>query len=129
MPSINSLEMAAAISSRSDIIIKKSWFTTKAVYTPTQSVVKVHVLEYNPTEGSRLEHLLSLSPSKMAAELRQKGKPVPAAIGNYRLELCLSEDGRFGALQLFRFGDLRNNPICEPRFYAGEDVQCIAQIL
>ena len=48
------LEMAAALSAYQHIEIKKSLFSTKAVYTPTQSQAKPLVLEYTPTEGERV---------------------------------------------------------------------------
>ncbi len=129
MPSIKSLEMAAAVSSHNNITIKKSLFSTKAVYTPTQSPVKVFVLEYAPSEGEHLEHLLSMPLDKMAAEIQQKGKPHGGSIGHYRLEVCLSEDRQFCALQLFRFVDFKNNAVFEPRFYEGKDAETVAQIL
>ncbi len=83
MPSIKSLEMAAAVSSHNNITIKKSLFSTKAVYTPTQSTVKVFILEYTPSEGERLEHLLSMPLDKMAAEIQQKGKVGPSLRGSH----------------------------------------------
>ena len=129
MPSIKNLEMAGAVSAYKNIEIKKSLFSTKAVYTPTQSPVKVMVLEYAPSEGERLERLFSLSPDKMAAEIEQKGKPQPAAIGHFRLEVCLSADGQFCALQLFRFADFKNNAVFEPRFYEGHDAEAVAALL
>ena len=129
MPSIKNLEMAAAVSAYKNIEIKKSLFSTKVVYTPTQSAVKVVVQEYAPAEGERLERLLGLSPDKMAAEIAQKGKPTPAAIGHFRLEACLSDDHQFCALQLFRFADFKNNAVFEPRFYEDRDAEAVATLL
>ena len=60
MASIKNLEMAAALSAHQNITIKKSLFSTKAVYEPTQSPMKPIVLEYTPTSGERLIHLLCL---------------------------------------------------------------------
>ena len=44
--------MAAALSSYHHIEIKKSLFSTKAIYTPTGSPVKAMVLEYQVTDFS-----------------------------------------------------------------------------
>lgn len=96
---------------------------------PTQSQAKAIILEYNPSEGERVKHLLTIPLDMMAEEIAQKGKPVSGANGNYRLELCLSDDHQFCALQLFRFGDFRYNPIFEPRFYTGKDVETIALLM
>jgi len=129
MSSIKNLEMAAALSAYQHIEIKKSLFSTKVVYTPTQSQVKACILEYSPTEGERVERLLGMPLDKMAADIQQKGKPAAGANGNFRLELCLSDDRQFCALQLFRFGDFQYKPVFEPRFYEGKDVEAIALLL
>ena len=129
MPNIKDLEMAAAVSAYRNITIKKSLFSKKAIYTPTQNPVKVMVLDYTPQEGERLERLLSMPLAKMVADIEQKGAPKSAPIGHYRLEVCLSEDGQFCAIQLFRFVDFKNSPVFEPRFYEGKDVEAIAKLL
>jgi len=129
MSSIKNLEMAAALSAYQHIEIKKSLFSTKVVYTPTQSQVKVYIQEYSPTEGERVERLLGMPLDKMAADIQQKGKPAAGANGNFRLELCLSDDRQFCALQLFRFGDFQYKPVFEPRFYEGKDVEATALLL
>ncbi len=129
MSSIKNLEMAAALSTYEHIEIKKSLFSTKAIYTPTQSQAKAIILEYTPSEGERVEHLLDMPLDKMAADIQQKGKPAAGANGNFRLELCLSDDHQFCGLQLFRFGDFKYNPVFEPRFYEDKDAETIAQLI
>ena len=121
--------MAAAVSAYKNIEIKKSLFSTKAVYTPTGSPVKAVVLEYTPTEGERVQRLLDMPFDKMSSDVLQKGKPRAGANGNFRLEVCLSDDRRFCALQLFRFADFSYRPLFEPRFYEGTDVETIAKLL
>jgi len=129
MSSIKNLEMAAALSKYEHIEIKKSLFSTKAIYTPTQSQAKAIILEYTPSEGERVEHLLEMPLDKMAADIQQKGKPAAGANGNFRLELCLSDDHQFCALQLFRFSDFQYKPVFEPRFYEGKDAEAVALLL
>ena len=129
MSSIKNLEMAAALSTYQHIEIKKSLFSTKAIYTPTQSQANAIILEYTPSEGERVEHLLDMPLDKMAADIQQKGKPAAGANGNFRLELCLSDDHQFCALQLFRFSDFQYKPVFEPRFYEGKDAEAVALLL
>jgi hypothetical protein len=121
--------MAAALSAYQHIEIKKSLFSTKAIYTPTQSQADAIILEYSPSEGERVERLLDMPLDKMAADIQQKGKPVAGANGNFRLELCLSDDHQFCALQLFRFGDFQYKPVFEPRFYESKDAEYITQLI
>ena len=129
MSSIKNLGMAAALSAYQHIEIKKSLFSTKAIYTPTQSQAKAIILEYTPSEGERVERLLSMPLDKMAADIQQKGKPAAGANGHFRLEFCLSDDRQFCALQLFRFGDFKYNPVSAPRFYEGKDVEFVTQLI
>ena len=128
MPSIKNLEMAAAISAYKNVTIKKSLFSTKGIYTPTQSPVGAMVLEYPPSEGERVERLLDMPLDKMAAYIEQKGKPASGANGNFRLEVCLSDDHQFCALQLFRFADFSYHPLFEPRFYEGKDAEFVVTL-
>lgn len=128
MSSFKSLEMAAAVSAYKNIAVKKSLFSTKVIYTPTGSSVQTMALEYSPTEGERVERLLDMPIDKLVAEIQQKGKPRTGANGNFRLEVCLSEDHQFCALQLFRFADFSYRPLFEPRFYEGETVECYAKL-
>ena len=121
--------MAAALSAYQHIEIKKSLFSTKAIYKPTQSQAKAIILEYTPSEGEHVARLLDMPLDKMAAEIQQKGKPVAGANGNFRLELCLSDDRQFCALQLFRFGDFQYKPVFEPRFYEDKDVEYITLLI
>ena len=121
--------MAAAVFAYKNITIKKSLFSTKAIYTPTNSIVKAMALEYSPSDGEKVQRLLDLPLDKMAADIEQKGKPRTGANGNFRLEVCLSDDRQFCALQLFRFADFSYRPLFEPRFYEGTDVEAVAMLL
>lgn len=121
--------MAAAVSAYKNITIKKSLFSTKAIYTPTGSTVKAMVLEYSPSEGEKVKRLLDMPLNKMSADIEQKGKPKTGVNNNFRLEVCLSDDHQFCALQLFRFGDFKYNPVFEPRFYEGTDAAYFTQLI
>ena len=129
MSSIKNLDMAAAVSAYKNITIKKSLFSTKALYTPTGSTVKAMVLEYSPSEGEKVQRLLDMPLDKMTVDIEQKGKPKTGVNGNFRLEVCLSDDHQFCALQLFRFADLCYSSLYEPRFYEGTDVENITKLL
>lgn len=129
MSSIKSLVMADAVAAYHHITIKKSLFSTKAIYTPTGSPVKVIVLEYSPSDGENVGRLLDMPLDKMVADIEHKGKPATGANGNFRLEVCLSDDHQFCALQLFRFADFSYRPLFEPRFNEDKDVEYIIKLL
>ncbi len=129
MPSIKNLEMADAISLHNRVIIKKSLLSAKAYYEPTQSRIKVKILSYPVTEGEHLERILDMPLAKWADEINRKGKPQPGAIGNFRLELCLSEDHQFCALQLFRFADYGFRSLGEAHFFEGNESEQVIENL
>lgn len=129
MSSFKSLEMAATVSAHPHIKVKKSFFGTKVIYEPTQSSVKAIIQEYTIEEGKKVERLLQMPLDKMADEIAQKGKPAYANIGHFRLELCLSDDHQFCALQLFRYADFHYNPVMEPLFFEGKDVETLALLV
>lgn len=129
MSSIKSLKMAAAVFAHHNITIRKSWFSSKAIYTPTGSTVRAMMSEYSPSEGEKVERLLDLPLDKMAAVIEQKGKPKTGDNGNFRMDVCMSEDNQFCAIQLFRYADFHYHPLFEPRFYEGKDVEYIAKLL
>ena len=131
MANNKNMEMAEAVSSKSYISIKESFFglCQKVIYVPTGSRVKALTQEYSPDEGGRLEKLLALPVDKLKAELASKGKPVTAAVGHYQLQACVSEDRQFCAVQLFRYADLMYHPIAEPRFFEGKDAEIVANLI
>jgi hypothetical protein len=130
MSCLKDLEMADAVSSYKHISIKKSLFglVQKVIFTPTDSPVKVLTYDYSPLEGEHLEGLLNLPLNEMAIKLKQQGKPKPAPIGHFRLEVCASEDHHFCALQLFRYVDFKYIPAFEPRFYLNFEAETILKL-
>lgn len=131
MSSIKNLGMADAILSSGNITINKSFFglLQKAIYTPTQSPVKIITQEYSATDGERLERLLSLPTDRLNNELQANGKPSAAQLGHYRVEACVSDDHQFCAVQLFRFVDLVYTPVSEPVIREGRDAEVLTKIL
>ena len=131
MAKINNLEMAEAVSSHPSIKIRHSFFglIQSVIYEPSGSPVEIVVQDYSPDDGERLEKLLFLPLERLKSEIESKGKPARTAIGNFRLEACLSRDHRFCALQLFRFVDFNYAPATEPLFYEGEAAETIVKLI
>lgn len=129
MANIKNLEMAAALSQNPHIEIKKSLFSTKAIYTPTGSKLEVNTLEYAPADGERMEHLLALPAEKIEVEVKTKGKPKATPVGQYRLETAISSDHQFAAVQLFRFVDFGYTPASQLICCEGKDVAVVESLL
>lgn len=131
MAKIKNLGMAEAVSSYPSIDIRHSLFglCQTVIYTPSKSPVKTFVQDYLPADGERLKTLLCLPVEQLKSEIESKGKPAATAIGNFRLEVCLSHDHHFCALQLFRFVDFSYIPVTEPLFFEGEAAETIVELI
>lgn len=127
MASFKNLEMAAALSTNEHIAIKKTLFglSQKAVYEPTQSTLKTDVFEFTPDHGTQLEHLLTLPTEKLMQEAQTKGLPKSTPVGQYRLEVCISTDRNFAALQLFRFSEFSYKVASNLLFFEGQEASAI----
>lgn len=130
MAKINNLAIAKAVVSNPNISIQNAFFglVQRVVYTPTQSPVDIITEEYTPEQGERLRRLLSLSPAKMSEELSKGQKPQSTSVGPYRLEVCLSRDRRFAAMQLFRYAGIDFESVSDYRCLVGEEAAVIAQL-
>lgn len=130
MANINNLQMAKAVCADSRISIRKSLFglRTNVVYNPTGSEVDVRTIEYAPESGAQWRHILS-QPRASLRPLLADFHPQPVVNGNYMMEVCVSRDGGFVALQLFQYEQLGYEPASDMLIYEGEDAHALAQIV
>ncbi len=130
MANIKNLEMAAAVSAYQHVAVKKSFFglSQTFVYQPTQSRIGANVYEYTVAAGEKLARLLNGPAEELEKAINAGLKMQPVQISNYRLELCQSCDGRFAALQLFRFADFAYTPATGVHFYEGKDAELVRRM-
>lgn len=129
MASINHLEMCDKVKALPQIKIKKTMFglSSKVVYTPTGSTVRIKQQEYNADAGAKLLQILKADESDVAG-LLAKADIKSSAIGNMRLEACLSDDKQFAAVQLLRFADFNYQPYSDVAVYEGKTAEAITQL-
>ncbi len=101
----------------------------RLVYIPTGSPVKVIRDNYHADAVDQLQRIIESDDKGLAAAVKSfRAKKQP--IGNVELDICLSEDKNFVAMQLLRFGDeYAYHPITEPAFFEGEQAQLVSSIL
>ena len=131
MANIKKLEMGKAVSALPYINIEKSFFGLKQtiVYKPTNSEVQIVQYEYAADNGTMIQKLLNTKPSE-AAELAEKVSMLDKTpMGNFRLDVCVSADKQFVALQLFQYSNLMFHPATDVKVYQGEDAKLMASIL
>lgn len=129
MSKINHLEMGAEVMALDDIEVKKSFFglSTKLIYKPTNSVVRVKENEYTAEDGKKLASILSTEPENVE-EAIMKFPVSTIGIGNMKLEACISDDHQFAAVQLLGFKDFDYKPVSEVRVYTGKAAAAFAKL-
>ena len=125
-----SVEMAEAVSKYEQVEVKKSLFGlfSHAFYRPTQSRIDSVDMFFKRESKEDLELLLSVSASNVCEQLAHM-KLCQVPNGNLRLEVCLSRDHKFVALQLSQFQNLLYRPLSEVIYFEGEIVENIATLL
>lgn len=129
MSNINHLEMAAELTALPEITVKKSMFglSTSVIYAPTNSKITTRQNEYSAESGERLEKILEAAPESVPGMI-EKTKIQPASLGNIRLDICLSQDHQFAAVQLLRFADFTYHPLTDMKVYKGKAAEAIASL-
>ena len=125
MENISKMEMANALFSQIYIKTEKKFFglMTKVTYTPTKSPVVGICLDYSPTEGEKVKEILATPASGLDAVLQKVGRPATTTNGNFRLNLCYSQDHEFAALHLQQISGFEYHSVSEIRFAAGEEAK------
>lgn len=129
MAKIDHLEMGEQVKARQDIEMKKGFLglSTKLIYKPTNSVIRIKENEYSTEDGRKLENILNTEPANVEEAIRKN--PVSAAgTGNMKLQACISEDNQFAAVQLLAFKGFNYTPLTDVRFFTGKAVEALAQL-
>lgn len=129
MSKINHLEMGAEVMALDVIEVKKGFLgmSTKLIYKPTNSTVKVKTNEYTVEDGKRLEKILNTEPENIEATIQNF--PVSnIGMGNVKLDACISDDCQFVAVQLLSFKDFNYQPISGVKVYTGKAAKAIAKL-
>ena len=117
MAKITNLEIAAALANNPKISIKKSLFglQVKAIYEPTQSPIKAQAHDYSAEGGTVIRRILAkASPESDIEQLVNMLEGVTkAGMGPFRMEMAVSADRSFLALQTFGFSDFQYKPLDE----------------
>ena len=129
MAKINHIEMGAEVMALDNIEVKKGFmgWGIKLIYKPTHSVVKIKEKEFSVEDGRRLESILATEPENLEEAIRKF--PVSAiAMGNVKLQACLSEDFQFAAVQLLSFQDFDYKPVTDVHIYEGDAAKAVTRL-
>lgn len=131
MSSFGNLAMSADIAKDNRISISKSLFglLTKVVYSPTQSPVAAKKRELDAEKGGLLEKAINSPAAKRVEALVAFGHVPDTTLGNYLLEVCHSSDSQYLSLRLYRFIQMRYEPVSEICTFDGADAQKVIQAI
>ncbi len=129
MAKINHLDMGPTVMGLEVVTVKKGFLgmSTKLIYNPTNSVIKIVENEYSAEDGRKLADILNTAPEHVEDAIAKF--PVSAVgMGNVKLQACISEDHQFAAVQLMQFKDFDYKPSSEVRIYQGKTAEVIATL-
>ena len=131
MAKFKNLEMCQALLNNTNLTVKNRFFGLKKqlVYIPTSSPVKIVRNTYNAEAVVPLRRIIESDPKGLAAAVKAFHLE-KQSIGNVELDICVSDDKNFVALQMLQFGEQYcYHPVTSPVFFEGEQAQLVAQIL
>lgn len=123
--------MSQALLSNDYLTVKTTLFGLRKqlIYVPTGSPVKVIKNIYNAEAVAPLRRIIESDPIGLADAVKAF-RAEKLSIGNVELDICMSDDKNFVALQMLQFGELYSyHPITDPAFFEGEQAQLVAGIL
>ena len=105
--------------------MRSAWCT----FAPTGSPVKVFRYNYHADAIAPLQRIIESEDKGLNAAVKAF-RAQKQAVGNVELDVCLSQDKNFVALQLLQFGDeYAYHPISSPAFFEGEQAQLVSKFL
>lgn len=131
MANFRKLQMGQALISNNNLTVKSILFGLKKqlVYIPTGSPVKAIKKNYHSDAISSLRRIIESNSKGLAAAVKAFNSPTQP-IGNVELDMCISSDKNFVALQLLQFGEeYAYHPLTDVAFFEGEQAQLVSSIL
>ena len=126
------MKMGEAVASHPNISVKTSWFGLKKdfVYTPTGNKLKGYEMSIK-SDGCRIANNLITAKTEhdLDTMIEKKERLIDNPNGNERMDIVLSADRQFVALQLFRYENYLFVEVGEPKFFEGEDAMKVTKIL
>lgn len=104
-------------------IFRLFWKSKEIVYLPTGSIAKERSIFFDLKHRDNLMEMVKAG--NFAANSELKG----GSSGNLRLDIILSEDKKFAAVQLFQFVPYTYNPVTPIRYYTNGEATSLALLL
>ncbi len=104
-------------------IFRLFWKTRELVYAPTGSVTKEQSCFFD------LKHMDKLKTMVLSGKFSKEANMKSEVSGNIRMDILLSEDKKFAAVQLFQFIPYTYNPITPVCYFTNGEANELADFL
>lgn len=104
-------------------VFRLFWKSKEMVYLPTGSVAKEQSVFFDLKYMDRLSDMVTTGDFSRSSEI------YGGTSGNLRLDIMLSEDKKFAAVQLFQFVPYTYNPVTSVCYYTNGEATSIANFL
>lgn len=104
-------------------IFRMFWKSKEVVYVPTGSVAKEQSVFFDLKHMDKLKELVNFGNLSMDSGIKSETS------GNLRMDIILSEDNKFAAVQLFQFVPYTYQPITTVHYFTNGEAATIAAFL
>lgn len=104
-------------------IFRLFWKSKEVVYIPTGSVTKERSVFFDLKHMGKLKEMIEKGQLSTEDGVKSEGS------GNVRLDVILSQDNKFAAVQLFQFVPYTYTPVTSVHYYTGNDAATISAFL
>lgn len=104
-------------------IFRLFWKSKQVVYVPTGSIAREQSIFFDLKHMDELKSMVKAG--TFPADTKMKGE----ASGNIRMDVILSEDKKFAAVQLFQFVPYTYNPITSVQYFTNGEASAVAVFL
>ena len=104
-------------------IFRLFWKSKEVVYVPTGSITKERSVFFD------LKHMDKLTDLVNSGSFSADSKIKSEASGNIRMDVILSADNKFAAVQLFQFVPYTYNPITSVQYFTNGEASAVAAFL
>lgn len=104
-------------------VFRLFWKSKEIVYLPTGSVAKERSLFFD------LKYLNKLTDMVEHGQLGNEAEVKSDASGNVRMDVMISQDNKFAAVQIFQFVPYTYTPVTSVRYFTGSEAAAVSAFL
>ena len=104
-------------------IFRLFWKSKEVVYLPTGSVTKERSIFFDLKHMGKLKEMIEKGHLTLEDGVKSEGS------GNVRMDVILSQDNKFAAIQLFQFVPYTYTPVTSVHYYTGNDAATVSAFL